>query len=174
MHLAALITGLVIFYLSRSLLHVRQDLAEALPSPTAREVGREWVNRLLRRDPDPDPDPASPPSGEGSGDDEPDEEDDEPEWVEWDEPCSCPPARQTARCRQGRHIVTRRATQLPGVAPRPEPGLSALDVWVEEQLAHGARPADIRTEGARLHRVSSSTIKRAISRARARMRGAGS
>lgn len=56
MRLAALFAALLLFSVGRSLIHCRADLMIDIPSPPLRMVWREWVDRLLRRDPDPDPD----------------------------------------------------------------------------------------------------------------------
>lgn len=83
MRLAALITGLMLFSLGRSLLRVRADLMIHISSPPLRLVWRTWVDQLLRRDPDPDPDPD-------------DESGEDYEGEDGDDPDELPPVRPSA------------------------------------------------------------------------------
>jgi hypothetical protein len=137
MRLAALFAALILFSAGRSLVHCRADLKIDIPSPPLRMVWQEWVDRLLRRDPDPDPD-----TDDERGDlPEGECEDDDGELVD-----ELPPVLPSVR----------RPTRVEAWVMAQLPLLEARRATYKELVEQGSE----------ILRVSPATIKRAIARVR--------
>lgn len=114
------------------------------PSPVDWATAPDWVKRLVRYDPEPDPDPEPTPVGKrGYRLTKVHDHRTEVDWIDYN---NMPPA-------------------IPEPVTRPA---DHIHRWVVDSLAQGTRPGQIIADGRRAFRVSESTMKRALRKARSR------
>lgn len=108
---------------------------------------RSWINRLLKRDPDPDPDP---------------DPEDDPDGEVGDRTFRVIPSEDGVPGHWHVNWKPKRHAPLPPPAEPDGYELTSRQEWVETSLRNGARPVTIMAEGASLYGVSQVTIKRDI------------
>lgn len=111
------------------------------PSPGEGPGVIDWVKALVRGDRDPEPDPEPARRRKGYRLHEVSENRTEVEWIDYN--------------------------NLPPAMPEPEPEEPEIRRWIRASFDAGARYGRVLTEGQRAFRVSESTMKREIRKARA-------